>query len=54
MSFEYLKHFFGEAHYLVIEVGVLVLGVLTIVRLVRRDINDLRKPPNRPGNDKEE
>ena len=48
MSFEYLRHFFGEAHFLVIEVGATILVVLTVVRLVRRDISDLKS-----GKDKE-
>jgi hypothetical protein len=47
MSFEYLKHFFGEAHMLVVEIGALVLVVLTLVRVIRRDINDLKGSKNK-------
>jgi len=44
MSFEYLKHFFGEAHILMFEIAVVVTAGVTLYRWIRRDIDDLKGP----------
>jgi hypothetical protein len=42
MSFEYLKHFLGEAHIIMVEIGALILGALTLIRWIWKDIDALK------------
>jgi len=44
MSFDYLKHFLSEAHVLMFEIGAFIAGVLTLLRWIRRDIDDMKGP----------
>jgi len=44
MSFDSLNHFFGNAHVLMVEIAVLIAGAVSLVRWIKRDIDDMKGP----------
>ena len=47
MSFEYLKHFFGNVHVLLFEIAAIIAGGITLLRWIRRDIDEIKGPKNK-------